>query len=64
MDFGDIKNKLVDEKDKVEAALDKVGDAAKAKFGHDDQIDKGVNAANDYLDKQAAAEHPETQNPA
>jgi regulator of sigma D len=54
MDFNDIKNKLVDEKDKVEQGLDKVGDAVKAKFGHDDQVDKGVAKANDYLDQQAA----------
>ena len=54
MDFNDIKSKLVDEKDKVQAGLEKVGDAVKAKFGHDDQVDKGVDSANDYLDKQAA----------
>ena len=53
MNFDDIKDKLVEEKDSVEKALGKVGDAAKAKFGHDDQVDKGVGAANDYLDKQA-----------
>lgn len=54
MDFNDIKNKLVDEKDKVEQGLDKVGDAVKAKFGHDDQVDGGVDKANAYLDKEAA----------
>jgi hypothetical protein len=54
MDFNDIKNKLVDEKDKVEQGLDKVGDAVKAKFGHDDQVDSGIDKANDYLDKEAA----------
>ena len=53
MNFDDIKDKLVEEKDSVEKALGKVGDAAKAKFGHDDQVDKGVASANDYLDKQA-----------
>jgi MT0933-like antitoxin protein len=53
MNFDDIKDKLVEEKDSVEKALGKVGDAAKAKFGHDEQVDKGVAAADDYLDKQA-----------
>jgi hypothetical protein len=54
MDFNDIKNKIVDEKDKVEQGLDKVGDAVKAKFGHDDHVDSGIDKANDYLDKEAA----------
>ncbi len=54
MDFNDIKNKLVDQKDKVEQGLDKVGDAAKAKFGHDKQVDQGIDKANDYLDQESA----------
>ena len=62
MNFDDIKDKLVEEKDGVEKALGKVGDAAKAKFGHDDQIDKGVDAANSYLDKQS--EQPAPTDPA
>ena len=53
MNFDDIKDKLVEEKDSVEKALGKVGDAAKAKFGHDDEVDKGVGATSDYLDKRA-----------
>ena len=53
MNFDNTKDKLVEEKDSVEKAIGKVGDAAKAKFGHDDQVDKGVGAANDYLDQQA-----------
>ena len=40
MDFSDIKKKLVEEKDKVEQGLGKIGDAVKAKFGHDDQVDR------------------------
>ena len=54
MDFDDVKNKLVDEKDKVEQGLDKVGDAVKAKFGHDEQVDRATAKAGDYLDRQAA----------
>ena len=57
MDFNDVKNKLVDEKDKVEQGLDKVGDAVKAKFGHDKEVDSATDKASDYLDQQAAARH-------
>ncbi len=67
MDFKDVKNKLVDEKDKVEQGLDKAGDAVKAKFGHDDQVDSAIKKANDYLDQQAAernAGSAETAGPA
>jgi hypothetical protein len=60
VDFSDIKNKLIEERDSVEKALEKTGDAVKAKFGHDDQVDKGVAAANDYLDRQAATASADT----
>ena len=41
----DIK-KFADEHDvQVDQGLEKVGDAAGAKFGHDEQIDKGVDWA-------------------
>ncbi len=53
MDFNDIKDKLVEEKDKVEAGLEKAAEFAKDKVhGHDDQIDQGVDKAKDYLDSQ------------
>lgn len=40
----DIKNAASQHDDKVDAGLDKAGDAAKGKLdGHDDQIDKAVD---------------------
>jgi hypothetical protein len=41
--------KFADEHDdKIDAALDKAGDAAGDKFGHADQIDKGVDWAQEH----------------
>jgi hypothetical protein len=60
MNFDEIKDKLVDQKDKVEEGLDKAGDFVKGKFGHDDQVDQGVDKAKDYLDdaEQARNDKP------
>lgn len=47
MGFGDLVGKagelLNEHGDKVEVAVDKVGDIAKEKFGHEEQIDMGVD---------------------
>ncbi|HEY2204697.1 MAG TPA: antitoxin [Pseudonocardia sp.] len=34
--------------DKVDQALDKAGDAAKKKYGHDEQVDKVTKMGKDY----------------
>lgn len=57
MNFDNIKNKLVGSKDQVEKGLGKAGDMAKAKFGHDKEVDKGVDAANHYLDNESLKSH-------
>lgn len=45
----DDLNKFVDEHDdKVDAGLEKAGEAAGEKFGHGDQIDKGVDWAQQH----------------
>jgi len=47
IDFDGLKNKAQDlvEKhgDKIEDGVEKAGDFAKKKFGHDDQVDKVVD---------------------
>lgn len=61
MNFDNIKDKLVGSRDKVGEGLDKAGGFVKTKFGHDKEVDKGVQAGKDYLDREAAAtEHPVT----
>ena len=46
MGFGDFKDKLQnlgeEHGDKVEQGMDKAGDMAKEKFGHEDQVDQAV----------------------
>ncbi len=54
MDFNNLKQKLVGSRDQVGKGLGKAGGMAKAKFGHDKEIDKGIGAANTYLDNEAA----------
>jgi hypothetical protein len=51
MDFDDIKDKLAEQKDKVEDGLEKAGDFIKDKFGHDEQVDQGVEKAKDVIEK-------------
>jgi hypothetical protein len=41
----DLKRLADQHDDKVDAALEKAGDAAGEKFGHDEQIDKAVDFA-------------------
>jgi hypothetical protein len=50
-DFGDIKKFIEEHDEQVDKALDKVGDAAAAKFGHKDQIEKGVEWAQEHTGK-------------
>jgi hypothetical protein len=53
MDFDEMKDKAQDfagsHPDQVNQGLDKVGDAAKEKFGHGEQIDQGLDKARDFL---------------
>jgi hypothetical protein len=62
--FEDIK-KLADEHDEqVDQGLEQVGDAAAAKFGHEDQIDKGTDWAQQHTgggDTQPADGHDDKQ---
>lgn len=51
MDFDDIKHKVAEQKDKVEEGLEKAGDFVKDKFGHDDQVDTGIDKAKDAVEK-------------
>ena len=47
-DLGDVE-KLADEHDKqVDEGLEKAGDAAQDKVGHGDEIDKGVDFAQQH----------------
>jgi hypothetical protein len=60
MDFNRLKTKLIDSKDQVSKGLGKAGDMAKSRFGHASEIDKGVAAADNYLDSEYAKEHGTT----
>ncbi len=44
----DLKKLAEKHDDKVDAALEKAGDAAAKKFGHDEQIDKAVDFAQEH----------------
>lgn len=44
----DLKKLAEEHDDKVDAGLEKAGDAAGKKFGHGDQIDKGVDWAQQH----------------
>jgi hypothetical protein len=43
--FDDLKRLAEEHDDKVDAALEKAGDAAGDRFGHEEQIDKAVDFA-------------------
>lgn len=62
--FDDIK-RLVDEHDEqIDQGLEKAGDAAAAKFGHGDQIDQGVDWAQQHTgagDTQPEDAQPDQQ---
>jgi antitoxin protein of toxin-antitoxin system len=53
INFDDLKNKAADlvEKhgDKIEEGVEKAGDFAKKKFGHEDQVDKVVDKIQDSI---------------
>ncbi len=52
--FDRAKKAIDDNEEKVDQALDKVGDAAKKKLsGHDSQIDKAVGKAQDLTGRGA-----------
>jgi hypothetical protein len=65
INFDELKNKaqdLVNEHgDKIEDGLEKAGEFAKGKFGHEQQIDTVVDKAKDLIpDKpQAGDNHPD-----
>jgi MT0933-like antitoxin protein len=44
----DLKKMADEHDDKVDAALGKAGDAAGDKFGHEQQVDKGVDLAQEH----------------
>ena len=53
INFDDLKNKAADlvEKhgDKIEDGVEKAGEFAKKKFGHDEQVDKVVDKIQDAI---------------
>jgi hypothetical protein len=64
IDFNELKNKaadLVEEHgDKIEQGVEKAGEFAKSKFGHDEQVDGVVNKVQEMIpDKPATPETPE-----
>ena len=52
--FDRLRKAAGEHSDKAEGVVGKIADAAKKATGgkHDDKIDKGADAANDYLRKQ------------
>ncbi|MQA14494.1 MAG: antitoxin [Pseudonocardiaceae bacterium] len=55
MNFEDIKNKakqaLGKHGDKAEGGVDKVGEHAKERFGHDEQVDSATDKAKGYINQ-------------
>lgn len=53
MNFDEMKNKAMDaareHKDQVGEGVDKAAEAAKGKFGHEDQVDKLKDKAKDFM---------------
>jgi hypothetical protein len=53
MNFDEMKEKATDfaeeHSDKVEEGLDKAGEQAKERFGHEDQVDSATEKAGEYL---------------
>lgn len=55
IDFDDLKNKAQDlvEKhgDKIEQGVEKAGELAKERFGHEEQVDKVVDKVRDHVSR-------------
>jgi MT0933-like antitoxin protein len=50
MDIGNLAGKMLDEHgDKVEMAVDKAGEMAKEKFGHEEQVEMGIDKLKDLI---------------
>lgn len=53
IDFNELKNKaqdlLKDHGDKIEDGVEKVGEFAKQKFGHEDKVDSVVDKIQDMI---------------
>ncbi|WP_017608877.1 Rv0909 family putative TA system antitoxin [Nocardiopsis xinjiangensis] len=56
--FNKLRKAVDDNADKVQGMVGKAANAAKKATGgaHDDKIDKGAQAAEDYLDKRSGQE--------
>ncbi len=46
---GELDTTAVPDGDKVEQGMDKAGDAAKDKFGHEDQVDQAVEKGKGFV---------------
>ncbi|MCA1655799.1 MAG: antitoxin [Pseudonocardiaceae bacterium] len=62
INFDDLKNKaqnLVEQHgDKIEGGVEKAGELAKKRFGHDEQVDKVVDKIQDALPDRPAGGEP------
>lgn len=62
IDFNEMKNKAKDlaEKhgDKIEQGVQKAGDFAKNKFGHDEKVDKAVDKIQQNIPRGGESERP------
>jgi hypothetical protein len=60
INFDDLKNKAQDlvkeHGDKIEDGVEKAGDFAKKKFGHDEQVDKVVDKIQNAIPDRPAAD--------
>jgi hypothetical protein len=67
INFDELKNKAQDlvnqHGDKIEDGVEKAGEFAKKKFGHEQQIDSVVDKIQDMIpDKPAAGDEPKPSN--
>jgi hypothetical protein len=62
-DFDDIKKFAAEHDEQVDEGLEKAGDAAGGKFGHEEQIDKAVDWAQQHTGEgdttERAADSPQ-----
>ena len=60
IDFDALKNKAADlveqHGDKIESGVEKAGEFAKSKFGHDEQVDKVVDKIQDLMPERKDGE--------